>query len=307
MSNQTRGILLAMTTAFFWGFLAIALKITVQFVDPYTIVFCRFFIAFTALFLYFLFFDRKAFKLIYKMPYLLPLAGICLGINYLSFLQGVNFSSPSNAQIVIQLGPLLLVVAAIFLYKESLNIFQATGFAIVTLGFIMFYNDQLHFFVSENSTYKTGIMLTALAAVAWTCYAIIQKKLVKTFEPQHLNLFIYGIPALFFVPVTQFSTINHLTFSQILLVLFLGVNTLIAYGCLSASLKYIEAHKVSVIVTLNPIITFLTMGLFEYIDFPIVSYEHFSLLTISGALLALSGAIIVIIFRKRNNLPVKHE
>ncbi|WP_153633243.1 EamA family transporter [Prolixibacter sp. SD074] len=49
--NTTKGVLLAMTTAFLWGFLAIALKVASTMVDSYTIVWFRFTVAFLALFL----------------------------------------------------------------------------------------------------------------------------------------------------------------------------------------------------------------------------------------------------------------
>lgn len=47
MSNQSKGIIYAAVTAFFWGFLAIALKVAVREVDPKAIVWFRFFVAFT--------------------------------------------------------------------------------------------------------------------------------------------------------------------------------------------------------------------------------------------------------------------
>ena len=49
MQNHTKGIIYASITAFFWGFLAIALKIAVREIEPVTVVWFRFLIAFVLL------------------------------------------------------------------------------------------------------------------------------------------------------------------------------------------------------------------------------------------------------------------
>ena len=49
MQNYTKGIIYASTTAFFWGFLAVALKVAAREVEPVTIVWFRFAIAFVML------------------------------------------------------------------------------------------------------------------------------------------------------------------------------------------------------------------------------------------------------------------
>ena len=40
-----------------------------------------------------------------------------------------------------------------------------------------------------------------------------------------------------------------------------GKITLIAYGTLAEAFKYVQANKVSIIITLNPIITFGTIAI----------------------------------------------
>jgi len=75
--------------------------------------------------------------------------------------------------------------------------------------------------------------------------------------------------------------------------IFLGANTFIAYTCIANTLKYTEANKVSIIIILNPLITFLTMGILTYLDVSWISGERFTLLSIVGALIVLSGAMLV--------------
>ena len=83
-----------------------------------------------------------------------------------------------------------------------------------------------------------------------------------------------------------------------LLLVFLGANTFIAYTCLAQALKYIEANRVSMIIIINPIITFITMAILTEINVSWIEHERFSVLTFFGAILVISGAILVAWKRK---------
>jgi LPXTG-motif cell wall-anchored protein len=85
--------------------------------------------------------------------------------------------------------------------------------------------------------------------------------------------------------------------------IFLGVNTFIAYTCLANALKYTEANKVSMIIILNPMITFATMGILTYLDVSWIAGEKFTILSIVGALLVLSGALLVA--RKNKKITIE--
>ena len=52
--QRIKGVIFASITAFFWGFLAIALKVAAGIMDPVTIVWFRFVVAFTILFVYYI-------------------------------------------------------------------------------------------------------------------------------------------------------------------------------------------------------------------------------------------------------------
>ena len=78
------------------------------------------------------------------------------------------------------------------------------------------------------------------------------------------------------------------------ILIYLGLNTVIAYGSLAMAIKFTEATRVSVIITLNPIITFVTMAILTRLDVSWIEPESFSLFSIFGALSVLAGAITVI-------------
>jgi drug/metabolite transporter (DMT)-like permease len=54
--------------------------------------------------------DKSAFKLMLKPPLLLIIATLALSWNYISFMMGIHYTTPSNAQLFIQFGPILLAL-----------------------------------------------------------------------------------------------------------------------------------------------------------------------------------------------------
>ncbi len=293
MQNHTKGIIYAAVTAFFWGFLAIALKVAVREVDPFTVVWFRFAVAFSLLAIWQLFKKPSSFKIYKKPPLLLILAAVGLTWNYISFMLGIHYTTPSNAQLFIQTGPIMLAVAGFVFFKEKINRNQIVGFAIAISGLAFFYHDQLSAFFDAQGQYIKGVAFILSSALAWATYAISQKKLVVNYSVESLNLFLFGVPALLFIPFVNFSPLLQLHFSWWLLLLFLGLNTIVAYTCLAQALKYTEANKVSMIIIVNPIITFITMGILTKFDVSWIAHERFSIITIIGASLVITGAILI--------------
>lgn len=301
MQNHTKGIIYASITAFFWGFLAIALKVAVREIEPVTIVWFRFVFAFVILASWQLAKNPSSFQLFKKPPLLLILAGIALSWNYMSYMFGIQYTTPSNAQLFIQTGPIMLAIAGFVFFKEKIKRNQIIGFSIAILGLSFFYSDQLSAFFDNKENYKTGVLFTLTSAVAWATYAISQKKLVTRFSVESLNLFLFAFPAIIYIPFVNFAPLLHLHWTWWLLLFFLGANTFIAYTCIAQALKYTEANKVSIIIILNPIITFITMGILTQLDVSWIGHERFSIITILGASLVITGAILVA--KKRKSSP----
>lgn len=293
MQNHTKGIIYASITAFFWGFLAVALKIAVREIEPVTIVWFRFVFAFIILASWQAFKKPSSFKILAKPPLLLILAALGLTWNYMGYMLGIQYTTPSNAQLFIQTGPILLAVAGFVFFKEKIKRNQIIGFAIAILGLSFFYSDQLSAFFDNRAQYKIGVAFTLTGAIAWATYAISQKQLVSKYSVESLNLFLFGLPAIIYIPFVNFAPLFNLSWTWWLLLLFLGANTFIAYTCLAQALKYTEANKVSVIIIVNPIITFVTMGILTELNVSWIAHERFSMITILGASLVLTGAFFV--------------
>jgi len=301
MTNQAKGILYTLITVLLWGVLAIALKIASKVIDSPTIVWFRFSLAFSGMLIWLLIQNPKELKILYQPSWLIVISSLALAWNYIGFMLGIQYTSPSNAQVAIQSGPVLLAVFGIFFFKEKISRIQIIGFILAILGFWIFYQQHVGAVPEgQEGQYTKGMLLTLTGAVTWAIYAALQKKLVLNYSVSTLNVFIFGLPVLIYLPFVNFASLAHLSFGYWALLVFLGANTLISYACLSLALKYLEAGKVSIIIVLNPIITFVIMGILTWMQVDWIDGEHFSVLSILGALVALTGAILVV--RKKKTL-----
>jgi drug/metabolite transporter (DMT)-like permease len=296
--TRVKGVIFASITAFFWGFLAIALKVASGIMDPLTIVWFRFLVAFTALLLYFSITKPQSLKILINPPLYIILASLGLGINYIGFLYGLKLTTPGTAQIVIQVGPIFLGVVGLVFFKEKISRRQAFGFLLAGLGFFIFYREGISKMVGNQEIFQMGVLWIVVAAMAWVVYATFQKMLLKSYPAMQLNLFLFGLPVILFLPFTNLSDFAHLSPGNWGLMFYLGLNTLIAYGSLAMAFKYLEANKISIIVTLNPIITFVLIAILAWFEVSWIEPEKLTLTGIFGALLVVAGAITAVAFAK---------
>jgi len=217
----------------------------------------------------------------------------------MGYMLGIDYTTPSNAQLFVQTGPIILALAGFLFFKEKINRNQIIGFTVAIIGFSFFYRDQLSAFFDGQGKYNLGVLLTLSGALAWSIYAILQKQLVTKYSIESLNLFLFGFPAIIYIPFINLSPLLELHWTWWLLMIFLGANTFIAYTCLAQAFKYLEANRVSIILILNPMITFTTMGILTALNVNWVTHERFSVITILGALLVFTGAVLVVKKQKK--------
>ena len=111
MSDQAKGIVYTLITVLMWGVLAIALKVASQVIDSPTIVWFRFSLAFSGMFIFMAVKNPKELKILYKPSWLIVISSLALAWNYIGFMLGIQYTSPSNAQVAIQFGPILLAIS----------------------------------------------------------------------------------------------------------------------------------------------------------------------------------------------------
>ncbi|MBD2294693.1 DMT family transporter [Anabaena sphaerica FACHB-251] len=289
------GLGLSLLTVFLWGILPIALKVTLQALDVYTIIWFRFLMSFVLLGIY-LFVQKKLptlEQLRSSSGKLLAIATIFLGGNYFLFMQGLALTTAANAEVLIQLATVLLGFGGLVIFKERYTLWQWLGVSLLTLGFLLFFKSQITNLITAQGQYLLGSGLILLGAVSWAIYALAQKQLLQSLSSYHIMLIIYGGCALLFTPFAKINTIFNLDILPLSMLLFCGLNTLIAYGAFAESLEHWEASRVSAVVTLAPIITLIAVWLVADIFPNLIPPEHITLIGIIGALLVVSGSAAI--------------
>jgi len=299
MSANFRGVLYAVITAILWGVLAIALKVSLEDLTPADISWFRFLLAFIVLALYYYFKKPSYLRILRSPPWLLLVATVCLATNYYGYVRGVELSSPSIAQIFIQIGPVLLAVSGFLFFHEKATTRQVIGLILAFAGLAVFYNEQLQVFSGGGNSWKAGVVWILIAAVTWAIYSIFLKVLVLRYPPMQLNLVIFGLPVLLYIPFIDLHHFLNLGVVDWGILMFLGLNTLFAYGLLTMAIHYLEANKISVILILNPILTFVLMAIISHTHATWIAHEHYTLMTLAGALIVLTGALLTV-FRSRD-------
>ena len=289
------GILLALTTAILWGVLPIALKVVMETLDPITTTFFRYALAGLLLTPYIAFrspgnkgLNPGRFRSV-KLWLQLLAAGLLLTGNYGLYILGLERTTAEATQLMIQLAPMFLLLSGLWLFGERFSKVQWLGFAGFFSGLLMFFYPHLYDANVAINSYSIGMLLVFLAAVLWTGYAILQKYLLREFSSQETMLVFYWIGALAFLPFCDFAPMSLLSGLQWSLLIFCGLNTLIAYGSFAEAMVHIEASKVSTVLALTPLITVAMVQAFPISG---ISVEPLTALSISGAILVVVGSMV---------------
>lgn len=286
------GLLLAGVTAACWATLPVALKITLEELDPLTLTWFRFLVAATLMATWlgargglraFAALDRRRWGL-------LALAALMLIGNYVFYLLGVARTTPANAQLLIQLAPLLMALGGIFVFGETYRWGQWLGLAIIAAGLALFFRDQLGAGNAAPGGYALGSGMVVLAAVVWAVYALVQKQLLLRLSSPAILLFIYVAASLLLLPFAQPRALAALDARHWALLGYCALNTLVAYGAFAEALAHWQASRVSAILATTPLLCLGTVATVHAVWPMVIAPERVSALGYVGAVAVVLGS-----------------
>jgi drug/metabolite transporter (DMT)-like permease len=294
------GLSLAIATALFWATLPVALKVALEVVDPYTLTWFRFMFATLALgaFMAMRGQFRQFAGLRSRTWVMLAVAAIGLIGNYLGYLLGLNYTTPANAQLLIQLAPLLMAAGGVVVFKERLRPAQWFGYAAVGVGLLLFFTEQRGR-AAQPDNYALGGALIVGGAFTWAVYALVQKQLLQRLDSQAVLWIIYVAAAVLLLPLAQPQTLLKLDAGHWLAVLYCAVNTIGAYGAFAEALAHWEASRVSAILALTPLLTVATVSACAAFVPGLIAPERIGGLGWIGALAVVGGSAAVSLLGQR--------
>lgn len=293
--NWRLGLGLSLITVVLWGLVPVALAIVLNKLDPYTINWFRFATAFILLGCY-LAKQGNLPKLaqLRRVPiYLFAIAILGLTGNYIFFVMGLKATSPSHAEVLIQLAGVFLSLGGLLIFKERYTRYQWLGVGVLVTGFIGFFYEQLKVLASDSDRYISGSIMLIVAGISWAIYALIQKQLLTKLDSTHIMWVIYGACGLLFQTMAKPQNLLQLNSIEWIALIFCGLNTVIAYGAFAESLQHLEASRVSAILALAPIFTIVSMSLTAWLAPGLVTPEHITSLGLLGAILVVTGSMSI--------------
>ena len=269
-----------------------SLKISLDVLDAWTLTWLRF--VFAALFTTVLILAKNRFSQFLSLTTVewlwLTLAAAMLVANYLLFLYGLKLTSPANAQVFIQMAPLMMTLGGVVLFKESFSKTQLMGAGFVVIGMSFFFKDQITQILSSD--FALGFWVMFAAALTWAIYALIQKKLATKLSSQAILLFIYVFAAVVLfagIDTAQFNQVSHTQYWAIGYACF---NTVAAYAAFAEALNYWQASRVGMVLAMTPVFTLFFINAFAALFPTLLEQESIQLFGYLGVAMIVSGSML---------------
>jgi len=259
-----------------WGSAFPLVKIAIAEVPPITLGFLRFLIATPILLGYSYYRDRKGLRAVLT-KYPMPMALMALtGVMSYQVCQnlGVKLTSATNSSIIISSDPIMIAVFAAIILKERINLARAGGILTGFIGvlIIILSEGQL---TSAGSSAFSGDILSLGAALSWSIYSIVGRKLAPLESPTTITAASTAVGTVFLLPLAYLLETPSLPRSAIgwsaVLALSVG-STCVAYALWNRALSEEEASQAGIALFMVPIVTAIlsTTFLSETLTVPLI-------------------------------------
>lgn len=220
------------------------------------------------------------------IPILAVLGLLGVALNQIFFVIGIGRTSVAHAAVMIGLCPLLVLCMAALSGLEALTAGRLLGMAVALAGVIV-----LQFAPSSGKAHPTllGDLFVLLAALTFSAFTVLNKKVAKAFSSVTVNTFAYVGGGVALMPLTLWQA-NSIVLSQVSaaawasVVFMAAFPSVLAYVLYSYVLKFVPASRVSAFSYLQPVLaTTLAIPLLD---------EHPTLSLVGGGALVLFGVFL---------------
>jgi len=299
-SNWRIGLPLSIATAMFWGIMPLLLKGLLDQLDPMTLAWTRQIGCGVLMAAYFAWRRDIRWRAL-RSRTVLGLVAICIvgmTMNALLFNIGLKHATPSATQVMGQLGPVLVLIGAVLIFKESFTRQQWFGAVLSVSGLALFFHDHVHDLL-QMSSYGFGMVMLLIAPLFWASYALSQKRLGGLLDSQQVLMLSYAVGSVVLLP---FSAVDKVALLDVvgwwLLVGVIAVY-IFSYIALGTAMAHWEASRVSAMITVTPLFTLVFGHLLGWFFPGYLAVEVHDLLSWGGALLVVVGSFLAAMPRRR--------
>lgn len=280
------GHLLCIISILIWGTTFISTKVLLKGFTPVEILFFRFLLGLTALYLAC---PKRFMGTTLRQEFFMALAGLSgVTLYYLFENISLTYTTASNVGIIVSTAPFFTVLLSHLLKQGdrlSLRFFIGFLFAIAGIGLITFTD------ISELHLNPFGDFLALTAAMLWAVYSIVMKK-VNSYGHSILlitrRIFLYGllfmIPTLFILPFSpDLQKLRQPLYTANFL--YLGiVACAVCFAIWNYALKLLGTITASIYIYAVPVVTIIASSL--------LLQEAMTTAVLLGSILTIAGLMI---------------
>jgi drug/metabolite transporter (DMT)-like permease len=159
------------------------------------------------------------------------------------------------------------------------------------VGLLVFFHDRFRELVTLDSRLGLGVVLMIGASIVWSTYALTQKQLLVHYGSAQVLFILYAGSIPLLLPGAHLSQLGDLSGTQLTLLVFSCVNTLVGYGCFAEALHHWQVSRVGAIVALAPLITIGGVHLLARLWPGTFAAEPLSAINLLGALMVVTGSV----------------
>lgn len=215
--------------------------------------------------------------------------------NMLFFFHGINLTSPVDASIIMTATPVIVLVFSFIILKEPLTKNKLMGISIAGVGaiFLILYGNK----VAGTSSFL-GNLFVFLNATCYGLYLVIVKTLMRKYNAITVIswMFLFGLLFIFPFTLNDFTNTNFEAFTTntYLVIGFVVLfTTFFAYLFNVYALNYVTPSVTSSYIYLQPVISFIMVGMYAFILMKDEYAQDINLIKILSCLMVVIGVYII--------------
>lgn len=215
--------------------------------------------------------------------------------NMLFFFHGINLTSPVDASIIMTATPVIVLIFSFLILKEPITKNKLIGILIAGIGavFLVLYGNK-----AAGTSSFLGNLFVFLNASCYGLYLVIAKTLMRKYNALTVVSWMFLFGFIFILPFTlnDFNTTNFEAFTTntYLVIGFVVLfTTFFAYLFNVYALNYVTPSVTSSYIYLQPVISFIMVGLYAYILMKDEYAQDISLVKILSCLMVIIGVYII--------------
>ncbi|WP_196892399.1 DMT family transporter [Aureivirga marina] len=211
--------------------------------------------------------------------------------NVYFFYSSIFYLFPDFIAVTSLSGDLFIIFGGILFLKESFRKKQIIGLLMVVAGLAIYFYQTVSEFSPENL--NVGLFYLVLSQFCWAFYALSQKTLIKKdIPPCNLNFFTFLFTSVAILPFVNFGEIAGFSLKIWVLITITALITLYTYTALLKAFQFIDANRVSIILSSSPFLTVVLVYGFNFFSSQKIELSELGIIETIGGIILITGIII---------------